>query len=116
MIGRALLVAIAGCALAPGSAVAQMPDWLGRVGVEVRGGLSVGNHSESAAELELAAKPSFDRNWPWDPGFAADSWSVRPGRAPRENLQTSESALNLARVSKGTLAAGRPSRACRTAI
>ena len=60
MSARALLVAIAGCALAPGSAAAQMPDWLGRVGVEVRGGMSVGNHSESAAALEIVPKPSFD--------------------------------------------------------
>ena len=57
---RTLLVAIAAGALAPGSASAQLPDWLGQVGVEIRGGMSVGNHSESAAELELAYKPSFD--------------------------------------------------------
>ena len=60
MIVRILLVAIAAGALAPGSASAQMPGWLGQVGVEIRGGMSVGNHSESAAELELAYKPSFD--------------------------------------------------------
>ena len=60
MTARALLVAISGCALAPGSAAGQMPGWLGQVGVEIRGGMSIGNHSESAAALELAAKPSFD--------------------------------------------------------
>lgn len=60
MIARALRLAVVGCALAPGLAAAQMPDWLARSGVEVRGGMSVGNHSESAAELDLAPEPSFD--------------------------------------------------------
>ncbi|MXX36331.1 MAG: hypothetical protein F4107_10255 [Gemmatimonadetes bacterium] len=60
MIGRVLVVAMVGGALQPGSASAQLPDWLGPVGVEVRGGMSVGNHSESAAEMELVYKPSFD--------------------------------------------------------
>lgn len=60
MIARALLMSIAGCALAPGSAAGQMPGWLGQVGVEIRGGMSIGKHSESAAAMELAFKPSFD--------------------------------------------------------
>lgn len=60
MIGRALFVAIAGCALIQGSAAAQMPGFPGRIAVEVRGGMSVGNHSESAAKLDVVPKPSFD--------------------------------------------------------
>ncbi len=59
MIKRVLLAAIAAFVLAPGSVAAQ-PGWLGRIEVEVRGGMSVGTHSESAAKLELAPKPSFD--------------------------------------------------------
>lgn len=60
MTARALWVAIVGSALAPGSAAAQMPDWLGRAGVEVRGGVSIGNHSESSAKVDFAPEPSFD--------------------------------------------------------
>ena len=60
MIGRTLFVAIAGCALIQGSASAQMPGFPGRIAVEVRGGMSVGNHSESAAKLDVVPKPSFD--------------------------------------------------------
>ena len=57
---RVLFLAIACCVPAPGGAAAQLSDWLGRAGVEVRGGVSVGNHSESAAALELTPEPSFD--------------------------------------------------------
>ena len=53
-------MAMAGCTLAPGPAASQMPGWLGHGGVEVRGGMSIGNHSESAAALELVPRPSFD--------------------------------------------------------
>lgn len=61
VLGRiACGVAVAGCCLAAGSAAAQTGGWLSRAGVEVRGGMSIGNHSESAAALEIAPRPSFD--------------------------------------------------------
>ena len=48
-----LLAALAGVALAPASAIAQMQ-------AEVRGGLTVGSHSGSGAALDIAPAMSFD--------------------------------------------------------
>ncbi len=42
-----------------------MPGWLGHSGLEVRTGMSIGNHSESAAALELVPRPSFDVVLKW---------------------------------------------------
>ena len=60
MIARMLLAATAALALAPGTAAGQMTGWLNQLRMEVRGGMSIGSHSESAAKLDLAPKPSFD--------------------------------------------------------
>ena len=60
MRARALLVATAAFAMVPGVAAGQMTGWLDQLRLEVRGGLSIGSHSEAASALDLAPKPSFD--------------------------------------------------------
>lgn len=60
MNARALLAALGLAAFLPVPVAGQLPGWLGRTGVEVRAGMSIGSHSASAAALEIVPKPSFD--------------------------------------------------------
>ena len=60
MSARALIAVLGLVAVAPGSAMGQLPSWLGQSGVEVRAGASIGSHSASAAALDVIPKPSFD--------------------------------------------------------
>ena len=54
----AVLPALA--ALLPAPAAGQWADWLGDAQAEVRTGVSVGSHSESAAALDIVPKVSVD--------------------------------------------------------
>ncbi len=63
LLGAAVLAAAAlvGAALVPGSAMAQQTGSAsGQTQVEVRGGLTVGSHSGSAAALDIAPALSYD--------------------------------------------------------